>query len=123
MKRFADNKMERSFEVRDRVYLKLQPYRHITIAGTPHSKLSAKHYGLFEVLEKLGIVAYHLKLPPNSQIHLTFHVSQLKPRMGKGIAIEPSLPLMGPERGLRLVPKEILARKIAKRKMNQWCWF
>jgi hypothetical protein len=116
MKKFADGKRsERSFQVGDWMFLKLQPYRQVSITGTPHSKLSSKFYGPFEVLKRVGTVAYRLKLPPKSQIHPTFHVSQLKPRVGKGAAVEPLLPILSPEVGLRLVPETILARKIIKR--------
>jgi Chromo (CHRromatin Organisation MOdifier) domain len=43
-------------------------------------------------------------------------VSQLKSRVERGLSIEPILPIMAPERGLRLVPEKILARTIIKRK-------
>jgi hypothetical protein len=106
--------MERSFQVGDWVYLKLQPYRQVTVAGTAPSKLSARFYGPFEVIERVGSVAYKLKLPPNLQVHPTFHVSRLKPRIGKGTAIEATLPILGPSTSLRLMPEAILARKIIK---------
>jgi Chromo (CHRromatin Organisation MOdifier) domain len=116
MNRFADEKrVERSFEVGDWVFLKLQPYRQVSVTGVTHSKLNAKFYGPFQILEKIGTVAYKLQLPLNSQIHPVFHVSQLKPRIGKGEAVVPNLPVLGPERGLRLVPVAILDRKIVKR--------
>ena len=41
-------------------------------------KLSAKYIGPFEVLERVGIVAYRLTLPSSlSGVHDVFHVSML----------------------------------------------
>lgn len=37
-------------------------------------------FGPFEVLERVGVVVYLLKLPPDSKIH---NVSQMKPVIGK----------------------------------------
>ncbi|GJW87045.1 reverse transcriptase [Tanacetum coccineum] len=73
------HRSDRSFEVGSWVYLKLQPpHRQVTARQGPYHKLSAKFYGPFMIEEKIGAVAYKLKLPNGSQIHLVFHVSQLK---------------------------------------------
>ncbi|XP_073015818.1 uncharacterized protein [Primulina eburnea] len=42
-------------------------------------KLNLRYVGPFEILEKVGTLAYRLALPPNkSRIHNVFHVSQLR---------------------------------------------
>lgn len=66
------------FHVGDMVFLKLQPYKFKTLAQTPTEKLSPRFYGPFEVLARIGPVAYKLALSPFARIHPVFHVSQLK---------------------------------------------
>ena len=42
-------------------------------------KLASKYIGPFEILERIGLVAYRLTLPPNmSQVHPVFHISMLR---------------------------------------------
>ena len=42
-------------------------------------KLSPRYIGPYEIMSKVGTVAYKLKLPPElSRIHDTFHVSMLR---------------------------------------------
>ena len=42
-------------------------------------KLSPRYIGLFEILEKVGKVAYQLTLQPSlSGVHVVFHVSMLR---------------------------------------------
>ena len=45
-------------------------------------KLSPRFIGPFEILERIGIVAYRLALPPSmSGVHEVFHVSMLRKYM------------------------------------------
>ena len=42
-------------------------------------KLSSRFIGLFEILERVGTIAYRLALPPSmSGVHEVFHVSMLR---------------------------------------------
>lgn len=62
MKDLADRKRrDEEFNVGDIVYLKLQPYRHKSLARRPFEKLAARFYGPFEITQRMGKVAYQLK--------------------------------------------------------------
>ena len=47
--------------------------------GKQHNKFMSKFIGPFEILQKVGSVAYKLKLPEKSRVFHTFHVSLLRP--------------------------------------------
>ncbi|GJT60944.1 zinc finger, CCHC-type containing protein [Tanacetum coccineum] len=64
------------------------------------------------VFEIVGAVVYKLELPPNSQVHPVFHVSQLK--LCKGSSHKTGvLPHCGPNGLLSAEPIDILDRKLA----------
>ena len=66
------------FEVRDHVFLKVIPKRGVVRFGR-HEKLSPRFIGPFEILERVGTIAYRLALPPSmSGVHEVFHVSMLR---------------------------------------------
>ncbi|XP_026410631.1 uncharacterized protein LOC113305851 [Papaver somniferum] len=116
MKYFADkHRSDRSFDVGDMVFLKLQPYRHSSVALRKNFKLSSKYYGPFEVLQKIGVVAYKLKLPVGSRIHPIFHVSQLKKKIGLHLPVTSSLPLVDTSGSFIVTPLEVLASRVTLR--------
>ncbi|WVZ79744.1 hypothetical protein U9M48_027288 [Paspalum notatum var. saurae] len=93
MKKQADKgRTERTFEVGESVFLKLQPYVQSSLAPRSNQKLAFKFFGPFEIVAKCGSVAYTLKLPEHCGIHPTFHVSQLKKVVGNHQVISPVLP-------------------------------
>ena len=66
------------FEVGDHVFLKVMPKRGVVRFGK-QGKLVLRYIGPFEVLERVGTVAYRLALPLIlSCVHEVFHVSMLR---------------------------------------------
>jgi hypothetical protein len=74
------NRTGRQFLEGDCVFLKLQPYAQTSIAQRARQKLAFRFFG--QIIQRIGQVAYKLKLPLSSMIHLVFHVSQLKVAKG-----------------------------------------
>ncbi|GJX41673.1 putative nucleotidyltransferase, ribonuclease H [Tanacetum coccineum] len=92
-KSYADLKRKlMEFQVGDRVMLKVSPWKGVVRFGK-RGKLNPRYVGPFKVLEKVGSIAYKLELPQElSQVHNTFHVSNLN----KYYADEPlAIPLEG----------------------------
>ncbi|GKC36266.1 putative reverse transcriptase domain-containing protein [Tanacetum coccineum] len=78
-KSYADNRRKTlEFSVGDKVLLKVSPWKGVVRFGK-RSKLSPRYVGPFEVFERVGPVAYRLRLPQELiGIHDTFYVSNLK---------------------------------------------
>ena len=67
-----------AFEVGDHVFLKVMLKRGVIRFGK-RWKLSLRYIEPFEVLERVGMVAYRLAFPPSlSSVHEVFHVSMLR---------------------------------------------
>ena len=94
MKQQADQgRSDRSLDVGDWAYLKLQPYRQKTVVNRLCLKLAAKYFGPYKVLARVGEVAYKLELPSNSKVHPVFHILQLRKHIGKQL-VQSELPLL-----------------------------
>ena len=90
MKQQADqHHSEISFDVADWVFLRLQPYKLMSLKkAKKDNKLSPKYYGPYKVLQKIGTMAYKLELLASSRVHLVFHVSCLKEVIGDKLPIQ-----------------------------------
>nr|GEW13145.1 putative reverse transcriptase domain-containing protein [Tanacetum cinerariifolium] len=111
------------FEIRDRVMLKVSPWKGVVQFGK-RGKLNPRYVGPFKVLAKVGKVAYKLELPQElSRVHHTFHVSNLK----KGYSDEQLvMPLEGVhiDDMLQFVeePVKIMEREIKRLKRTGYHW-
>ncbi|GJX30742.1 putative reverse transcriptase domain-containing protein [Tanacetum coccineum] len=66
------------FQIGDKVMLKVSPWKGVICFGK-RGKLNPRYIGPFKIIDKVGTVAYRLKLPEQlSRVHSTFHVSNLK---------------------------------------------
>jgi hypothetical protein len=93
MKNLADkHRTDVEFKEGDWVFMKLQPYRQSTLAHRKSNKLARRFYGPFQILARVGCVAYRLDFPDVAKVHNVFHVSLLKKCVGDPKAVVASLP-------------------------------
>ena len=66
------------YEVGDKVFLKVSPWRKVLRFGKK-GKLSSRFIGPYEVLERIEQKVYHLALPLElAKLYDVFHVSMLR---------------------------------------------
>ncbi|GKC26647.1 hypothetical protein Tco_1033941, partial [Tanacetum coccineum] len=66
------------FQVGDKFMLKVSPWKGVICFGK-RGKLNPRYIGPFQILAKVGTVAYRLELPEKlSRVHITFYVPNLK---------------------------------------------
>ncbi|KAL0544935.1 hypothetical protein IC582_020065 [Cucumis melo] len=113
-KSYADvRRKDLEFEIGDKVFLKVAPMRGV-LRFERRGKLSPRFVGPFEILERIGPVAYRLALPPSlSTVHDVFHVSMLRkyvPNPSHVVDYEP----LEIDENLSYVerPVEVLAREV-----------
>ncbi|XP_074300980.1 uncharacterized protein LOC141632324 [Silene latifolia] len=120
-KSYADlRRSDIEFAVGDKVLLKVSPMRGVMRFGK-RGKMSQKFIGPYEILDRVGEVAYRLALSPVlDRVHNVFHVSQLRKNISdpshvieaETIELEDALTYME-------TPKEILDRKVRKTKHGE----
>ncbi|GJU08677.1 reverse transcriptase domain-containing protein [Tanacetum coccineum] len=120
-KSYADNRRKPlEFEVGDRVMLKVSPWKGVIRFGKK-GKLAPRYVGPFEILERIGPVAYRLRLPEElSGVHDTFHVSNLKKCLADA-SLHVPLDEIKVDKTLRFVeePVEIMDREVKSLKRSR----
>ena len=77
-KRYVDlERTPKEFQVGEHVFIKVRPKKSSLRLGSC-AKLAPRYCGPFEILSRVGQVAYQLALPPNLKVHNVFHISVLK---------------------------------------------
>ena len=68
---------QKKFQVCQHVFIKVRPKKTSLRLGS-FAKLAPQYCRHFEILSRIGQVAYQLDLPPNLKVHNVFHISVLK---------------------------------------------
>ena len=68
---------QKEFHVGEHIFIKVRPKKSFLKLGS-RAKLAPLYCGPFEILSRVGPVAYQLALPPNLKVHNVFHISELK---------------------------------------------
>nr|GEZ70102.1 putative reverse transcriptase domain-containing protein [Tanacetum cinerariifolium] len=108
------------FEVGDQILLRVSPWKGVVRFGKK-GRLASRYVRPFEILERIGLVAYRLRLLEElNNVHDTFHVSNLKKCLADANLHVP-LDEIKVDKTLRFVkePVEIMDREIMKLKRRK----
>jgi hypothetical protein len=116
MKQMTDrNRTKTEFSKGNWVFLKLQPYRQSSIAFRKNLKLNLRYYGAYQINKRIRKVACVLRLPEESLVHLVFHMSLLKKKIGDEAVTSSRLPVSDKEGRLKIILATMLDRKLMKK--------
>ena len=113
-KSYADMKRKDiRYEIGEKVFLKVSPWKNV-MRFEKIGKLSPRFIRPYEVIEKVGPVAYRLALPPKlEKIHSVFHVSMLRRyRSDPSHVVSSETIELRPDLTYEEEPVEILAREV-----------
>ncbi|GJS91066.1 putative reverse transcriptase domain-containing protein [Tanacetum coccineum] len=111
---------DKVFEVGDQVLLKVSPWKGVVRFGKK-GNLAPRYVGPFEILERIGLVAYRLRLSQElSSVHDTFHVLNLKKCL-TGANLQVPLKEIKVDKTLHFVeePIEIMDREVKRLKRSR----
>ena len=97
----------------DYVFIKVSPWKGIMRFGKK-GKLSPRYVGPYEVLERVGELAYRLALPPElSQMHDVFHICMLRKHVPKtSHVVQPTPVELQQDLTYAVEPVQILSREV-----------
>ena len=95
------------------MFLKVSPWKKVMRFGK-NGKLSPRFIGPYELIEKVGPVAYRLTLPPDlEKIHNVFHISTLRRyRLDPSHVVYSETIELRPDLTYEEEPAEILASEV-----------
>ena len=101
------------YEIDEKVFLKVSPWKKVMRFGKK-SKLSPRFIGSYEMIKKVGLVAYRLALPPElEKIYNVFHVSMVRRyRSDPSHVVSSEIIKLRPNLIYEEEPVEILAREV-----------
>ena len=111
---YADMKRKNiPYEVGEKVFMKVSPLKKVMRFGKK-GKLNPIFIGPYEMIEKVGLVAYRLELPSElEKIHNMFHVSMLQSYQSDSSHVVSSETIeLRPNLTYEEKPVEILAREV-----------
>ncbi|XP_042423270.1 uncharacterized protein LOC122010867 [Zingiber officinale] len=117
-KSYADRRRRPlEFFVDDHVFLRVSPTKGVRRFGLK-GKLAPRYIGPFQILERIGEVAYRLALPPSlAGVHDVFHVSMLRKYVPHPTHILTDVSItLQPDLTYEEVPVRILDRKERQRR-------
>ncbi|GKB24348.1 putative reverse transcriptase domain-containing protein, partial [Tanacetum coccineum] len=119
---------DKVFEVGDQVLLKVSPWKGIVRFGKK-GKLAPRYVGPFEILKRIGPIAYRLILPQElSSVHNTFHMSNLKKCLANAnlhvpleeIKVDKTLHFV--EELVEIIDREVKKFKCSRIPIVKVCW-